>query len=338
VFYGCRTEDSQVPVIPGTFEKASSCEGMNNIMPSLSRVIFVSVLIFIGRETATAAEQNFKRTEDVIYGRKYGMALTMDVFTPPKTNGAAIIFVVCGGWMSLHKDITPSFFSEPLKRGFTVFAVVLAGQPKFTIPEMVSDLNRAVRYIRYHAAEYGVDPKRFGISGCSAGAHLALLQGVAGTLGDVNAQDPINRESSRVQAVACVAGPTDFLNYGKEDAVQLGTGVLKDYAAPFDFQTFDKTAKRFNRVTDEAERRAIAKQISPITYVSSDDPPVLIVHGDADEIVPIQQSKKIIEKLRAVGVKAELMVKPGAGHVFLLPPDMFAGWFEEILGSTGLRK
>jgi acetyl esterase/lipase len=290
----------------------------------LAALIFLAVC-----ETAIAHDLNFRRTEDVIYGRKYGTALTMDVFKSAQPNGSAIIFVVCGGWMSLHKDINPKLFSELLKHGFTVFAVVLGGQPRFAIPEMVTDLHRAVRYIRHHAAEYGVDPKRFGIVGGSAGGHLALMQAMAGSLGDPEAEDPVDRESSRVQAVACVAPPTDFLNYGKQGAVQLGTGVLKDYSAPFDFQVFDKAEKRFKRVTDEAQRREIAREISPVTYVSSDDPPTLIAHGDADEIVPIQQSREMIEKLKGVGVKAELIVNHGAGHGwFNLPADMFAGWFE----------
>src|SRR5437899_12784834 len=98
--------------------------------------------------TAKAADEPaFTRKEDVIYGRKYGTALTMDVFTPKKdVNGAAVIFVVSGGWNSSHDSIKPVFVTEYLHRGYTVFAVVHGSQPKFTIPEMLTDMHRAVRF------------------------------------------------------------------------------------------------------------------------------------------------------------------------------------------------
>src|SRR5205823_6331717 len=98
--------------------------------------------------------QLFTRTSDVIYGRKFGMALTLDVFTPKKdANGAAIILVVSGGWVSsnesLNSAIMALFLGEPLKRGYTVYAVMHGSQPKYTIPEAIADINRAVRYVRY---------------------------------------------------------------------------------------------------------------------------------------------------------------------------------------------
>ena len=153
----------------------------------------------------------------MIYGRKYGTALTMDVFTPKQgANGAAVIFAVSGGWFSAHEAISLTFCREFLKRGYTVFAVVHGSQPKYTIPEIIEDMNRAVRFIRYHAADYGIDPNRIGITGGSAGGHLSLMKGAAGTDGDPKAKDPVDRVSSRVQAVACFFPPTDFLNYGEK--------------------------------------------------------------------------------------------------------------------------
>src|SRR5689334_19039773 len=91
-----------------------------------------------------ADEPSYTRTEDVVYGRKHGTALTMDVFTPKeKANGAAVVWIVSGGWFSSHEGINPAFIADLLGRGFTVFAVVHGSQPKFTIPEIVADLNRA---------------------------------------------------------------------------------------------------------------------------------------------------------------------------------------------------
>ena len=120
-----------------------------------------------------ADEPAFTRKEDVIYGRKYGTALTMDVFTPKENaNGAAIVFCVSGGWFSSHEAINPGFINEFLGRGYTVFAVVHGSQPKFTIPEVITDMHRAVRFIRSHAKDYNIDPDRIGITGGSAGGHL----------------------------------------------------------------------------------------------------------------------------------------------------------------------
>ncbi len=115
---------------------------------------------------ALAAGYAFDRQQDVIYGRKFGTALTMDVFTPKeKPNGAAVILVMSGGWISSKDQIQPIFVFDMMKRGYTVFAVVHGSQPKFTIPEIVSDLHRAVRFIRTNADDFQIDPNRIGISG-----------------------------------------------------------------------------------------------------------------------------------------------------------------------------
>ncbi len=265
---------------------------------------------------AGAWEPNFKRQEDVIYGRKHGMALTMDVFTPKEhANGRGLIAVVSGGWYSSHDlEGILGMFTPYTERGYTVFAVVHGSQPKYTIPEILGDIQRAVRFVRFHAADYGIDPDHIGIYGSSAGGHLSLMQGTAGNAGDPQAKDPVDRVSSRVQAVACFFPPTDFLNYGKENEIALGRGILWDFKAPFDFHEFDAQKKMFVPVTDEEKIREIGRQISPINHVSSDDPPTLIVHGDKDWIVPIQQAETFVAKLQKAGVDAKLIVKPGAEH------------------------
>jgi acetyl esterase/lipase len=284
----------------------------------------------------SADEPKFKRTEDVIYGRKYGVALTMDVFTPEKPNGAAVVMVVSGGWFSTHDAISTKFIDEVLSRGYTVFAVVHGSQPKFTIPEIVQDMNRSIRFIRHRASKYGIDPQRIGIMGGSAGGHLSLMQGTSGNEGDPTAGDPVDWESSRVAAVACLYPPTDFLNYGKEGEIALGCGILKGFRAPFDFHHLDDETKHFVPITDVGEVLEIGKEISPVNHVSADDPPTLIIHGDADKLVPIQQAKIIVDKLKAAGVKAELFVKEGAGHGWPdMGPDLakMADWFDENLAA-----
>jgi acetyl esterase/lipase len=278
----------------------------------------------------------FQRTEDVIYGRKFGTALTMDVFTPAEPNGVGLIFVVSGGWFSAHEAINAGFLQPFLDRGYTVFAVVHGSQPKFNITEILGDMHRAVRYIRHHAKDYGVDPERLGIMGASAGGHLSLMQGTAGVAGDPNAKDAVDRESSRVAAVACFFPPTDFFNYGKPGEDALGRGVLKGFRAPFDFEEMDGETKRFVEITDEAKLHEIGKAISPVNHATSDDPPTLIIHGDADELVPIQQAELMVAALEQAGVEAKLVTKPGAAHGWPdLPKDLetLANWFDEHLAT-----
>ncbi|MEX0678486.1 MAG: alpha/beta hydrolase [Pirellulales bacterium] len=284
---------------------------------------------------AAFAAESYSRQQDVIYGRKYGTALTMDVFQPAEPNGAAVIVCISGGWVSNHDNINPIFAGSLLARGYTVFAVVHGSQPKFTIPECVADMNRAVRYIRTHAADFDVDPERIGITGASAGGHLSLMLGCAGCQGDEKAKDPVDRASSRVQAVACFFPPTDFLNYGKPGVKSLGIEPNHQFKPPFDFHVQDPATKLFKPV-DLETREKICKEMSPIYHVSQDDPPTLILHGDADTLVPLQQSKIIVEKLKEAGVPVELIVKKGAGHGVwpsMLTADFgtIADWFDKYL-------
>lgn len=280
-------------------------------------------------------EPNYTRTEDVIYGRKYGMALTMDVFAPKeKKNGLGVIFCVSGGWFSSKESVNPVFVQEFLNRGYTVFAVMHGSQPRFTIPEVLDDMHRAVRFIKFKAKDYGIDPEKLGIAGASAGGHLSLMQGTAPKPGNPMVTDLVERQSSKVAAVACFFPPTDFLNYGKEGEIALGGGTLAGFRAPFDFHERDKKTGAFVVITDEAQRQAIGKQISPVSHVSKDSAPALIIHGDADKLVPIQQAELVIAKFKENGVACELVVKKGAAHGWAgLDKDIstLADWFDKHL-------
>ena len=299
---------------------------------------FSLLLVLTGNFCPAAESGDFTRRDDVIYGRKDGMALTMDVITPKKANGAAVVWVISGGFFSAHEAINPVFVTELLKRGYTVFAVVHGSQPRYNIQDAVADLNRSVRYIRYHAKEFKIDPQRIGITGGSAGGHLSLMMGTAGTAGDPKAPDPVERTSSRVQAVACFFPPTDFLNYGKEGFVSLGDGPLADFKAPFDFRELDPKTRSYVLITDRARRLEIGRQISPITHVTKDSAPTLIIHGDADTLVPIQQAQRFLARLKENKVPAELVVKHGYGHgwmTILLDMPTIADWFDKYLAAPG---
>jgi acetyl esterase/lipase len=293
---------------------------------------------------AQSPGETFSRKSDVVYGRKHGMALTMDVITPKENaKGIGVIWVAAGGWFSSHdmvlSDAPNTAIGTLARRGYTVFGVPMGSQPRFTIPELVEDLNRAARFIRANAAEYKIDPDLIGVCGGSAGGHLSLMLATAGSPGKADAKDPVDRVSSRVQAAAVFFPPTDFLNYGKEGENAVGRGVLQGFRAPFDFNKLvkpedPKVGARYERITDEQEILAIAKNISPVNHVSADDPPALIIHGDADFLVPIQQAEIFKKKMEEVKGTAEIIVRPGAGHGWAdLAKDwgLIADWFDKHL-------
>jgi acetyl esterase/lipase len=301
-------------------------------------VAFLSLgaILVLAPIVRSADSDDMTRTEDVIYGRKDGMALTMDVFAPRKeANGAAVIWVVSGGWFSSHDSINAGMCSILVKRGYTVFAVVHGSQPRFTIQDAVGDINRGTRFIRANAERFKIDPDRIGITGGSAGGHLSLMQGTAGDAGNKDAKDPVDKVSSRVQAVACFFPPTDFLNWGEDGTEVTQTDLIKKLKlrSPFEFQEFDRDAGVYQRV-DDKKAHELLKKLSPITHVSKENAPMMIVHGDSDRIVPIQQAKSFADKCKTDGATCELVVKVGADHGW---EDMgkdiekFADWFDKQL-------
>ena len=292
----------------------------------MKRLFYATLLSFALLSVAFCQAQDkpqYTRTEDVIYGRKCGMALTLDVFEPEKKNGAAIFFIVSGGFFSDHNGINPGYYQPLLDRGYTVFAVVHGSQPRFIIPEIEQDIHRAIRFVRHNAERWGVDPNKFGITGASAGGHFSLTIGTQGGPGQTDAKDVIDRESSAVEAVACFFPPTDFLNISKpaEDWMEFEPARQFEPA----FGPMSKT---------HASRQELGKQISPIYFVTSNMPPTLVVHGDADKLVPIYQARIFEKECKEVGAPYKLIVKPGADHGWPgMEKDLavFADWFDQYL-------
>ncbi len=309
-------------------------------MHRVRRLLSLGCLLALAA-AAPAQEASYTRTKDVIYGRKYGLALTMDVFAPKQGNEAAVIAVVSGGWFSRPENVNEGFYREFLKRGYTVFAVVHGSQPKFTIPEILDDMHRAVRFVRHNAKEYKIDPDRIGITGGSAGGHLSLMMGTAGKDGNANAADPVERASSRVRAVACFFPPTDFLNFGEKGRELIDRQLQPPFTAAVDYHEFDRGKARFLPVTDKDKLREITKQVSPLYHVTKDDAPSLIIHGDEDKLVPVQQAELIVAKFKEAGVPTELIVKKGAAHGWSgMDKDLvtFADWFDKHLGKAKNEK
>lgn len=276
----------------------------------------------------SAGAQAQERKVDVIYGHKLGCALTMDVFTPAKdkANGIGVIWMVSGGWVSRHESINPAWAKLMTDRGLTVFQVVHGSQPKFAIPEILEDIHRSVRFIRTHAREYGVDPNRLGICGASAGGHLSLMIGATGGPGKPDAKDPVDRESSAVQCVATLFPPTDFLSWGKTDAIPADSPQMAPFRPAF--------GPALNGTPEQ--QRAFLKTISPYHSVTEKMPPTLLIHGDKDGLVPIQQSEHLLALLKEKNIPCRLDVKPGKNHGWVgIESELvvMAEWFEKYLAK-----
>ena len=264
------------------------------------------------------------RRSEVIYGRKFGTALTLDVLQPAKTNGYGVVWIVSGGFYSDHASINPSYCAELLERGYTIFAVVHGSQPRFSILEIAEDIHRSIRWIRHHAADYGLRADRLGVTGASAGGHLSLTLGTQGGEGDPAAKDPVNRESSRVQSVACFFPPTDFENWSRQGDTQVGVGkVGRAFYGGF--------GPRSDTVES---RREYGPLISPIQFVSKLTAPTLILHGEADGLVPIYQAEIFQKKCEEKGAICKVVRLPGKDHGWpRIEKDMaqFADWFDVTL-------
>lgn len=239
-----------------------------------------------------------KVAPDVVYGHKFGLALTFDAFTPSENaNGIGVLFMVSGGWYShwAPPENMKQLFRPLTDEGFTVFAVRHGSSPKFSIPEAVEDVRRSVRYIRHHADEFHIDPERLGVYGISAGGHLSLVLGTTADDGDPNAEDPVLRVSDRVAAVVAWVAPTDL--------------QIMVWDAPDHLPAYE----RFPALELELDE---AKRFSPLVHVTPDDAPALLVVGDQDELVPMEHSQKMDDALKQANVKSQLVVLEGAGHGF----------------------
>lgn len=286
------------------------------------------------------AEVNGYVQEEFIYGRKDGIALTLIQIKPKiKPNGKAIIFVVSGNWISGYNGIEmpTTTVQSFLEKGYAVFAVVHGSNPRYAIPDAVSDLKRSVRYLRYHAKKFGIDPNKIGITGISAGGHLSLVIATADDKIDSLSIDPVERVSARVQAVAILHPPTDLLNWGAPGMNLVNAKELvkaRGVYGAIDFRAWNDRYRIYEEVSDSSARTKIGIEISPIYHVSADDPPIFIIHGDADATVPLQQSQILIAKLVEAGVKNKLIIKKGGRHTFqdMLPEhNQFVDWFDEHL-------
>jgi acetyl esterase/lipase len=274
--------------------------------------------------------------ENVVYGMYSGLALLMDVYLPQQPNGLGVIFIMGSGW---HSD--QSYDAAPLKdaarlpvlpaqalvqAGYTVFSINHRAAPRFRYPAAVEDARRAVEFVRSNAARYNIDPDSIGAVGMSSGAHLALMLGVLDEDAGPRHQSGAD-VSTKVQAVVAMAAPTDFTAFvadpnGRRDVVASFLG------APLNLGS-----------GPDSPEAITYREASPITYISSDDAPVFLVHGDSDTTVPYGQSVILRDELMRQGVDVELMTIEGADHDMGAtreegPPDFLTPtveWFDRYL-------
>ena len=290
------------------------CSG-DTVKRQVAMLILLSALVVQGCTStgpknppgATAEIGKIKVTADVVYGHKDGLALFYDVFTPPKPTGQAVLYMVSGGWFSRWQEPEQRIdsFRRLLDRGITVVAVHHGSAPLFKVPEAVADVRRAVRHVRTNAAAYGIDPTRLGAWGGSAGGHLSLMLGLASDVGNPEAKDPLERVSNAVKAVVA-------------------------YYPPVDLRRMTGPNRRFPALDFDSK---LAADISPLLFVDAADPPTLIIHGDADTLVPISSGRSIYEALKQAGVVTEFIQIDGGDHGFTNPEhrarasEAMAEWF-----------
>jgi len=274
--------------------------------------------------------------EELIYGRKFGMALTLKAFQPVQKNGAAIILVLSEGWYSNLEMIeqVKTILIEPIiEAGYCLFAVVHSSNPRFSIPDAIDDIHRSVRFVRYNSQKYGIDPDRIGILGGSAAGQLALSVACKQSNQDKH-DDDIAAVSNDIAAAAIFFPLVDFLNWGEAGKIMVGDHPAVPLFGAFDFDELDTKTQRFERVEIAEKRLSIAKGLSPLEWVSSKQVPTYLVTGDADPVVPPEQSYRLAEKMKINGVAHELQVIADGGHDMNMIADNLGGaidWFETYL-------
>ncbi len=279
---------------------------------------------------AADSQLPYLQQTNVVYAEVHGTGLLMDVFTPRgKSNGLGIVDVVSGAWYSDRNKIRDHTLAQMYSifcgKGYVVFAARPGSKTRYTALEMDEHVKLAIRWAKEHAKDYNIDPTRLGLTGASAGGHLATLAALTPVDGKPDARNPLERHSTAVKAVGVFFPPTDFLDWA-------GDGRVADMelVGPL---LFVGGAKGH---TDE-ELRDRARAISPFHRIVKTDVPFFLIHGDADKTVPLSHSKKFVEALNAAGGNAKLLVKEGGGHPWMTLPEevkVLADWFDQQLGGA----
>jgi acetyl esterase/lipase len=253
------------------------------------------------RAGAPRVPEGVKGHRDLAYVINGHERQKLDLFVPERSDGPLplIIWVHGGGWQNGSKEGCPPLRSGYTTDGYAVASINYRLSGHATFPAQIEDCKAAIRWLRAHAKEHNLDPNRFGVWGSSAGGHLVALLGTSGDVKEFDVGANLD-QTSRVRAVCDYYGPTDFTvfvttpGFERHAAADAPEGKLLGGAV--------------------LENRDKAARASPITFVSQDDPPFLIVHGDKDSTVPINQSQLLFEALKKAGIRAHFHTIQGAGH------------------------
>jgi len=258
----------------------------------LAMIALLSLWIPARRTTASTRTP----TQDgLVYGEAEGETLTMDYYAArgQGIHPAAIIIHGGGYQRGNSKSGSEAYCADFLApAGYAVFSINYRLAPKFPYPKMVYDVERSVRYIRHNAKRWDVDPNEIALVGGSAGGFLSNMVGLLNAAGDPAAKDPIDRESASVQAVVTLFAQSSFAT----------VPLNKDVHALLD-----------PLIEQKGEQEAL-KEASPITYVTKDAPPFLLIQGDQDEYIPFSEDTNLQEALRKVGVRCDIIRIPGGKH------------------------
>jgi acetyl esterase/lipase len=269
------------------------------------RLLTIAALLLCLAVPAGASDEFFF----LEYANVNGRPLFLDLFTPDGHGPHPVIISVHGGsWTS--GDRTQGTAVLQLARGYAVANIDYRLAPADTFPAQIHDLKGAVRWLRANAARYHLDPDSIGVIGLSAGGHLGALLGTSGDVASLEGTHGNAQYSSRVQAVVDYFGPTDLLRL-KDQALSCMPGDPND----------PNEAPSLFMGCPIQQCRDKVRTANPITYVTPDDPPFLILHGTSDCLVPWQQSQMLHSALRSADVESRFIIVPFAGHgdpVFIL--------------------
>ena len=270
---------------------------------------------------------------DVVYGIVDGHKLTLDVAYGEDLAAPvpAIVHIHGGAWLGGEKSAEMAIMCA--EAGYVGVSINYRLSGVALFPAGVHDCKRAIRWVRAHAKRYRIDPERIGVMGSSAGGHLVALLGTSGEDPYLEGDEGYLEYSSRVQAVVDHFGPTDFLR-------------MNDVPGSIDHLAEDSPESLWlGGPIEELPDRV--KRANPITYIDNEDPPILIVHGEKDQLVIIGQSELFYDALRRAGVRTEFVRVKNAGHGYRAIPEgatvepgleeikrLQMEWFGEVLGRT----
>ncbi len=274
--------------------------------------VFVSVVILAALCFAAGAAETprprplpdgARAQRDIAYIDGGHARHTLDVFTPATgTNWPLIVWVHGGAWLAGSKDNCPAL--RFLREGYAVASINYRLSQHAVYPAQIEDCKAAIRWLRANAGRFGYDGARIGVWGSSAGGHLVALLGTTGSTREFDTGS-LSNVSSRVQCVVDFFGPSDLTRM----AAQALPGSKLDHDGPG-----SPESKLVGGPIQQT--RELAARANPINFISVQTPPFLILHGDADDVVPIGQSEILHAALKKGGVDSTFHVVKGAGHGF----------------------